>query len=145
MTTPLRHVLPTMLALALTASVAVAEPAPAPATPEPATPAPVVSAPVDTAPTDAIPAAIPAATLAADLATMQAANPLPVRDDNAVTITEHPDGSRSAVLDASFLSTMLVRLGPDGQPVFGCVDSRAAYDAFFSPAAQPAAPTPEVR
>ncbi len=144
MTTPLRHVLPTVLALALTASAAVAEPAPAPA-PAPATPAAVAPAPADAVPATAIPAAIPAATLAADLATMQAANPLPVRDDDAVTITEHPDGTRSVVLDDSFLSTMVVRLGPDGQPVFGCVDSRAAYDAFFSPTAQPAAPTPEVR
>jgi hypothetical protein len=136
MTTPLRHVLPAVLTLALIASVAVAEPA---------APASVASAPADTVPAIAITAAIPATTLAADLATMQAANPLPVRDDDAVTITEHADGTRSAVLDASFLSTMVVRLGPDGQPVFGCVDSPAAYDAFFSPTAQPAAPTLEVR
>ena len=123
MSTPVRQFLPAIVALALATPLAAAEPAAVPA-----------AAPADSA-----------GTMAADLATMRAANPLPVRDDQAVTVTVRPDGTRSVVLDDSYLSTMVVRLGPDGTPVFGCVDTREAYDAFFSPATPVTTPTPEVR
>lgn len=154
MTTPLRHALPTVpaLALALAVSAALAAPAAPPAAPAatvtPAAATAAAPASVPATPDAALPAEL-AARVATDLAAMREANPLAVRDDAAVAaaVNGSVDGARSLVLDESFRSTIVVRLGADGQPVFGCVDSRDAYDAFFAPTpADRLAPTaPEVR
>ena len=82
---------------------------------------------------------------AEDLARITAANPIPARDDAAVSVTVQPDGTRSAILDDSFLATSVVRIGPDGKPIVGCVTSREEYEAFFAADAAPAVPAAEVR
>lgn len=84
----------------------------------------------------------PAAAPATAAATAGAAphahdHPIALRDDAALRIIEHADGSRSAVLDPSFLSTSVARIGPDGQVIIGCVQSREEYDAFFAAEALP--------
>lgn len=81
----------------------------------------------------------PAATPAAAAAPHDHAHdhPIALRDEAAVQIIEHADGTRSAVLDASFLSTSVAKIGPDGEVIIGCVQSRAEYDAFFAAEALP--------
>jgi hypothetical protein len=116
-----------LLGLCLMASLAVAADDPSART---AAAAPAVSA-------------APMAQAAADVAAQVAANPLPVRDDNAVVVTLNADGSSLAVPDASFMSTSVARLGPDGKLIIGCVNSREEYDAFFL--ADPLPAGPEVR
>lgn len=128
------------LGLALCAGAALAEPSPKDASaPTPVTAQP--TADVVATPAPAGDAALEAT--AADLAAMKAAGPIAVRDDDALAVTVQPDGTRSAVLDDSFLSTTVVRVGPDGKLIFGCVTSRPEYDAFFAEKAAPS--TPEVR
>lgn len=84
----------------------------------------------------------PAAAPATEAATAGAAphahdHPIALRDESALRIIEHADGSRSAVLDESFLSTSVAKIGPDGQVIIGCVQSREEYDAFFAAEALP--------
>ncbi|MBK8167169.1 MAG: hypothetical protein IPK64_14610 [bacterium] len=64
-------------------------------------------------------------------------HPIALRDDAALRIIEHADGSSSAVLDESFLSTSVAKMGPDGKVIIGCVQSREAFDAFFAAEALP--------
>lgn len=90
------------------------------------------------------PAPAPAAT-PEDLAKTTAANPIPARDDEAVIVTVQPDGVRSIVLDESFLATSVVRIGPDGTPIIGCVTTREEFEAFFAVDAAAAVPAVEVR
>lgn len=88
------------------------------------------------------PAAAPAA--AAEAATANAAaapdahdHPMAARDEAALRFVEQADGTVSAVLDASFLSTAVAKIGPDGEVVIGCVQSRQEYEAFFAAEALP--------
>lgn len=78
-----------------------------------------------------------AAAPAAEAAPAPHEHPIALRDEAALQVVEHPDGSRSAVLDASFLSTSVARIGPDGEVIIGCVQSREEYDAFFAAEALP--------
>ena len=128
------------LSLALCAGAALAEPSPKEAVdPAPVTvPAAAGQVPLNDTANDA---ALEAT--AADLAAMKAAAPIAVRDDGALAVTVQADGTQSAVLDDSFLSTTVARVGPDGRLIFGCVTSRPEYDAFFAEKAAPS--TPEVR
>ncbi len=87
--------------------------------------------------------AAPAAARAADAAAQVAANPIPVRDDNAAVVIVNADGSSIAVPDASIQQMSVVRLGPDGTLIIGCVNSREEYNAFFLAETQPTGP--EVR
>lgn len=64
-------------------------------------------------------------------------HPIALRDDAALRIIEHADGSSSAVLDESFLSTSVAKIGPDGEVIIGCVQSRQEYDAFLAAEALP--------
>jgi hypothetical protein len=84
-----------------------------------------------------------AAQAATDAAAQVAANPIPVRDDNAAVVILNADGSSLAMADDSFLSVNVARLGPDGKLILGCVHSREEYDAFFL--ADPTQTGPEVR
>ena len=93
---------------------------------------------------DPEPAQAPAATASAATTATAAApapaphdHPIALRDEAALPIIEHADGSRSVVLDASFLSTSVARIGPDGKVIIGCVQSREEYDAFFAAEALP--------
>jgi surfactin synthase thioesterase subunit len=88
----------------------------------------------DRAATPATPAAAAAAAAPHDHAHD---HPIALRDEAALPIIEHADGTRSAVLDASFLSTSVAKIGPDGEVIIGCVQSRAEYDAFFAAEALP--------
>lgn len=87
------------------------------------------------------PAAAPTAPVAAATTAGAAPHahdhPIILRDDAALRIIEHADGSSSAVLDESFLSTSVVKIGPDGEVIIGCVQSREEYDAFFAAEALP--------
>lgn len=137
------------LSVAVCAAVAAANPAP---TTEPA-PAPGVAA------APAAPAAGPGAVglqafidpvtgapgeaTSEDLARAAAAHPLPMRNDADLPVILHADGTKSLVLDDSFLSTSVAKIGPDGLLVTGCVATREEYDAFF--AATPAVAEGEVR
>ena len=80
---------------------------------------------------------------AQDLAILTGANPYPVADDTDIAVVTHADGSKSAIVDESFMAVSVARIGPDGQLITGCVTSRAEYDAFF--AADAPALIPEVR
>jgi hypothetical protein len=80
---------------------------------------------------------------AADLAGAAAAHPFPLRTDMDAAIVLHADGMQSLILDDSFLSTSVAKIGPDGQLITGCVATREEYDAFF--AATPAVADGEVR
>lgn len=84
-------------------------------------------------------AAAPSGATPEDLAAQADANPFPLHDKAAVAVTGHADGMVSTVLDDSITSTIVVRIGPDGGLIFGCVSSRAEYDAFFAPAPVPTA------
>lgn len=128
------------LCLVLCAAAAMADPAPKD-TPAPAAAQPQAASGL-VAVTDPATGALIEAT-AADLAAMAAADPLPVRDDAALNVSIQTDGTRSAVLDDSYLSTTVVRVGPDGKLIFGCVGSQQEYEAFFAEKAAPA--TLEVR
>lgn len=79
----------------------------------------------------------------ADLAGAAAAHPLPLRTDMDAAVILHADGMRSLILDDSFLSTSVAKIGSDGQLITGCVATREEYDAFF--AATPAVADGEVR
>lgn len=79
----------------------------------------------------------------ADLAAAAAAHPLPLRTDSDAAVVLHADGMRSLILDDSFLSTSVAKIGPDGQLITGCVATREEYDAFF--AATPTVADGEVR
>lgn len=85
------------------------------------------------------PAPTAAATSAGAAAPAPAAvdHPIALRDDTALTIVTLPDGARTAVLDASFMSTSVAKVGPDGKVIVGCVNSREEYDAFFAAEALP--------
>lgn len=89
------------------------------------------------------PAVAPAAAAATGATAPAPAHPIALRDDAAIVVTEHPDGSRSAVLDDSFLSTSVARIDAEGRIVIGCVSTREEYDAFFAAEALPDGP--EVR
>lgn len=107
------------LALAATAAVAAPTAEPAAATPAPAA-APTSEAVV----TGALPA--------------DHDHPIALRDDAALLVVTNPDGSQTALLDDSFLSTSVARIDADGKVVIGCVHTREEYDAFFAAEAQPA-------
>lgn len=85
----------------------------------------------------AAPAAPAAAATNAGVAPHDHDHPIALRDDAALRIIVHADGSSSAVLDESFLSTSVARIGPDGEVIIGCVQSREEYDAFFAAEALP--------
>jgi hypothetical protein len=80
---------------------------------------------------------------AEDLAKAAAANPIPLRDDAELRLVQHANGMVSVVLDESFMSTSVAKIGPDGRVITGCVSTREEYDAFFS--ATPAIAEEEVR
>jgi len=132
-----------LLGLGFVASVALAADKPAARPAAPVSPA-VTAAPANqAAPTATAAATDAAAGLAADAQAQVAANPIPVRDDNAAAVTVNADGSITAVADASLMETSVARLGPDGEIIIGCVNSRQEYDAFF--VADPTPTGPEVR
>lgn len=110
------------LCLALAAGVAVAA--------EPSTQAP--------APATNAAAAAPARADAEANAPAPLEHPIALRDDAAVQVVVNADGSASALLDDSFLSTSVAKIGPDGEVIIGCVHTRAEYDAFFAAEALPA-------
>lgn len=110
-----RLLVPAALALGLAAAQAPAAPVADPAAPAAAAPA---------APTAAAPAP------AHD-------HPIALRDDAAAQVIVNADGSRTAVLDDSFLSTSVARIDADGKVVIGCVHTREEYDAFFAAEALP--------
>lgn len=82
-------------------------------------------------------ASTPVATAGAGAAEPAAAHPIALRDESSLVVTEHPDGSRSAVLDDSFMSTSVARIDAEGRIVIGCVSTREEYDAFFAAEALP--------
>jgi hypothetical protein len=73
-----------------------------------------------------------------ELASMRASNPIPARDDAAVELTVGVAGSRWITLDESFRSTVVVRTGADGRPIYGCVHSRDEFERFFADNPAPA-------
>ncbi|MBK7701919.1 MAG: hypothetical protein IPI34_02990 [bacterium] len=86
---------------------------------------------------------LPRAATAADLARGAGEHPYPQREAAGAEVVVHPDGMKSAVLDASFRSMSVAKIGPDGMVITGCVSSREEFDAFF--AAGTAADGAEVR
>lgn len=84
----------------------------------------------------ATPAAAPEAAAAAAAPEVHD-HPIAARDEAALRFVEHADGTVSATLDASFLSTAVAKIGPDGEVVIGCVQSRQEYEAFFAAEALP--------
>ena len=82
-------------------------------------------------------ASTPVATAGAGAAEPAAAQPIAQRDASSLVVTVHPDGSRSAVLDDSFMSTSVARIDAEGRIVIGCVSTREEYDAFFAAEALP--------
>ena len=80
---------------------------------------------------------------AEDLARTAAAHPILLRNDADLVVVLHADGMKSLVLNDSFLSTSVAKIGPDGRLITGCVTTREEYDAFF--AATPAVAEGEVR
>jgi len=88
------------------------------------------------------PAVAPDSPPAAAAATAEVAphghdHPIAARDEAALQIVEQADGTLSAVLDASFVSTAVAKIGPDGEVVIGCVQTREEYEAFFAAEALP--------
>ncbi len=142
-------VLRAALGLSVAACVALAEASPAPTT-EPAPAAAVTPATPTAAPgaaglqafTDPATGVLREAT-SEDLARVAATHPIPLRTDADIAIIVHADGMTSLILDDSFLSTSVAKIGPDGQLITGCVATRDEYDAFF--AATPAVADGEVR
>lgn len=96
--------------------------------------APALAAPAAD-PTPAAPAAPAAA--AAQAPAPAHDHPIALRIDDAVPFVVNADGSRTAVLDDSFLSTSVARIDADGKVVIGCVHTREEYDAFFAAEALP--------
>lgn len=88
-------------------------------------------------PAGAAEVAAPAAAVPAAPAPAAQDHPIALRDDAAVQVVVNADGSASALLDDSFLSTSVAKIGPDGEVIIGCVHTRAEYDAFFAAEALP--------
>lgn len=132
------------LCIAVGATFAAASPAPT------TEPAPAATATPATAPgtaglqafTDPATGVLREAT-SEDLAQAAATHPIPLRTDADISIIVHADGMKSLILDGSFLSTSVARIGPDGRLITGCVTTREEYDAFF--AATPTIAEGEVR
>jgi hypothetical protein len=144
-----QSVLRAALGLSVAACVALAEASPAPPTEptpaaavKPATPAAAPGTAGLQAFTDPVTGVLREAT-SEDLARIAATHPIPLRVDADLSIIVHADGMKSLILDDSFLSTSVARIGPDGSLITGCVTTREEYDAFF--AATPAIAEEEVR
>ena len=77
---------------------------------------------------------------AEDLAKAALEHPIELRKDADIQVIQHANGMKSAVLDESFMSTSVVKVGADGRLITDCVTSRDEYDAFFADTASSAGP-----
>lgn len=130
-----RHIMLSISGLGLGAFAVAAAAAPEPASGPAATvrTPPVAQADVTVLRTVVDPATgLPRAATADELARGEGEHPFPLREATDAAVAEHADGMKSAVLDASFRSMSVAKIGPDGLVITGCVSSREEFDAFFA-------------